>query len=373
MAAVPYSNTPCLDLALAIDTAQAQSAYQLGQYDLQDFIKSEENRNSGLVKAVQIDRLIDTGGKYLSPSEKGKFKVYAKKQICTPQTFTESPECSALVAGTTEPEPVGEDFYASEKIGFTFTVNHEEYKDKCYTADMAKERFLGEYKDQALSQIENFIISEIAKKIGKYNSQLGGVPNSGDTPVSANILNDYGTMNAQIFTALKLAFRRKKIQNKIKFFGDVSGVIASVVEGFAFASANQNGTDITKLNGVNNFGLSERLNEALDLAFPTATGDHILGVPYGSYQLIEYFNYDSEGSRVKYGTRGFFEKTTIDAFGWKWDVHMERNKCIDIFEFKKQIGLYSQPVIACADNLALNFLGGCGTADCTSMSALRNC
>lgn len=374
MAVVPYSNTPCLDLQLIAEQIQNEQSYQMGQYDVQNFIRSSENRNNGLFKAVQLNQLIDTDGKALSSAERGKFKVYYREQKCEVDAFTPTSECSNLTAGTGEPKPKGIDFLTDKKFGFKVTIKHEEYKDVCYTADMAKERIFAAYEDQMLNQIEEWIIGAIGANIGKYHSQAGGVPNSGDTPVSANLINDNGTLNPAIVTLLKQAFRRKKIRNKIKFFGDVAGVVARGVSALQYTIANfNNGTDVTKIIAQSEWGISEALNIALDDAFPTAKGDHILGVPYGSYQLVEWFDYKNT-YRVKFGEKGLpFEKSIMNVFGWDWDVHMERTKCDDIFEFKKLVGLFAQPKTACEDNLALNFLGACGASDCATMNALAIC
>lgn len=369
--AVAYSNTPCLHLQIAVEQATQESGYQVSDFGISDFLHSQENKSKGLVTAQQLNQLVDTQGRYLSSDAKGKFAVSYRKQKCEKPAFTATGDCATLTAGTGEDVPDMDEFTASKTIGFKVTVKHSEYRDKCYTSDMAKERIIEQYRDVVLAEFEEYYIQQIAANIGKYHSQAGGTPNSGDTPASATIINDGGTFNPAVVSLLKSAFKRKKIKNLIKFFGDTGGMIAQGLDALDFTIGNmQNGTDASKLS-AKMFGVSDQLNTVLDDEFPTATGDHILGIPFGAYQVFEWFSYVGRFEKL-FGQNGLpFEQKTMPLFGMKWDVNMERTKCDDIFEFTKTLGVYTQPLVACEDNLALNFLALCGAPNCTSNAALR--
>ena len=92
-----------------------------------------------------------------------------------------------------------------------------------------------------------------------------------------------------------------------------------------------------------------------------------MALPEYTYQLIQWNAFVGE-YEVPFNQRGFFEKTTMDLWGIKWDVFMNRSVCDDVFVFEANLGVISTipSDMACNDQNALLFLAGCGENDCAT-------
>ena len=358
-----YNNCPCLYIKATIDlmNPEEKGLYSTVNAGVFDFLVSAQNKGSF--------KQLKSTGKVANVLEKGAVYVEYYSQNCTPPTAGALNYCTLPTSVNTHGGKKTAKHFADVRVTWSFTINNETTRDKCYGFEEMKRDLIMANKFAVLSEIERKVQLEIEKYISGYKNQISPIT-SCTNPLTLPIINPKtGMLNPSVFGSMKQQFSKKKVNKPIHYFADESSFLTQTMSAMPHAVANSyGGFDLSKINP--NFHLADDLSDNLSTC---SVGDKILAIPQGQYQLINWNAFVDE-YEVPFGQRGFFEKTTMDLWGIKWDVFMNRDTCNDVFVFESNFGVIqtSPDDLACNDSNALLFLAGCGETDCNTFIDCQN-
>ena len=354
---LPYNNCPCLYVKGAIDlmNPEDKGIYSETNAGITQFLKSTANTKGF--------KQVDLKGKLANPLEKGAVYAEYYPQDCTPITDPALAYCTWPTSSNAHVGKKTVKHYTDIRVTWSFTINNESTRDKCFGYEEIQKDLIQANKGRVLKDIETKIQASIESTIGGYKNQISPIT-SCTNPLLLNVINDKTNMlNPSVFGQMKMQFAKKKINRPIHYFADESSFLTMALANQPQASFNSfGGYDLSKVNPL--FSVSDDLSTNLSTC---AVGDKILALPEYTYQLIQWNAFVGE-YEVPFNQRGFFEKTTMDLWGIKWDVFMNRSVCDDVFVFEANLGVISTipSDMACNDQNALLFLAGCGENDCAT-------
>ena len=357
-----YNNCPCLFVKGAVDqmTIEDKGLYSTTNAGLTAFLLSAQNKKG-------FTQLKNPAGKLANPLEKGAVYAEYYPQDCTPITDAAMEYCTLPTSSNVHQGKKTMKHYADIRVTWSYAINTESTRDECFGfAEIQRDLILAN-KDRVLKDIETKIQKAIT--IGGYKNQISPIT-SYTNPLTLNVVQPTtGLLNPAAFSLMKQQFSKKKIQRPIHYFADESSLLTLTMSQMPLSVINTyGGYDLSKINP--NFRVADDLSTNLNLS---AVGDKILAIPEYTYQLIQWNAFEGE-YEVPYNTRGHFEKTTMDLWGIKWDVFMNRTVCDDVYQFEANLGVICTVPedMACNDQKALLFLAGCGDTDCASIEDCQN-
>ena len=240
-------------------------------------------------------------------------------------------------------------------------------RDNCYSLDELKQELIASFKRTELYAFDKKIAESLLTAVGGYYGQTSPAT-SITAPKSIKVIDEHNNFNVSAFSLLENEFEKKDFIGDIQWFADRTGRMSIAAKNKKFAVANTTtGVDSSKLDVM--FDAVKGFNSYNPFG---SIDDHILGIPLGSYQLIEWYanagEYNQGATGIIPGTN--FYNTRMDLFGMTWDVKFERHGCDDLWFFTKNIGVVPIPTGACNDRLALHFLAACGDTSCAGLSAI---
>lgn len=353
-----YNNCPCLYIKATIDlmNPEEKGLYSTVNAGVFDFLVSTQNKGSF--------KQLKSTGKVANILEKGAVYVEYYSQDCTPTVTPALNYCTLPTSANTHSGKKTAKHFADIRVTWSFTINNESTRDKCYGPEEMKRDLILANKYAVLQEIETKVQKAIEDYISGYKNQISPIT-SCTNPLVLNVINPTtGMLNPSVFGQMKQQFSKKKVNKPIHYFADEASLLTLTMNAMPHAVANTNGGfDVSKINP--NFHVADNLSDNLSTCL---AGDKILAVPQGQYQVINWNAFVDE-YEVPFGQRGFFEKTTMDLWGMKWDVFMSRDTCNDVFVFESNFGVIQTAPddLACLDQNALMFIAGCGDVDCASL------
>lgn len=361
--AVPYNNCPCLYVKGSIDLMNPadKGLYSETNAGILQFLTSQANKGSF--------KQVDMKGKLANPLEKGAVYSEYYPQDCTPITDPELAYCTLPSSSNAHLGKSTVKHYTDIRVTWSFVINNEATRDKCFGYEEIQKDLIQANKARVLKDIETKIQQSLEATIGGYKNQISPIT-SCTNPLLINVIDPTTNMlNPSAFGQMKMQFSKKKVSRPVHYFADESSYLTLALANQPQASFNSfGGYDLTKVNPL--FSVSDNLSDTLSTC---AVGDKILGIPQYTYQLIQWNAFVGD-YEVPFNQRGFFEKTTMDLWGIKWDVFMNRDICDDVFVFEANLGVICTipEDMACDDQKALMFLAGCGTSDCATLADCKN-
>lgn len=355
---------PCLELQQIIDNFEPSTRLRQ-ETPVYNFLKSKENVDASGVE-IPLDQF---NGKYADANKKGKVKFTYFPEVCDlPSGNIKNDWCAPVVSTNGDTGEITREFHTDLHVNFDFVLDYDGQHDKCYDVQKVKKILIDARKRAKLKELEKVVTESLLTSPGKYAGQVVG--NSLTNPYSINVLSTNSQLIPAAIAAMENEFYKKEFQGAVKWFGDVSGYLATAVNNKKYsADNNSQGTSVENVKidfnpvfGFNNYdGL-------------TAGSDHAIGVPLGAYRLIEY--YDNQGE-YNQGKSGFLPgrtsyRTIMELWGEEWDVKVTRTDCKDHFFFQKRMGVLPVPNGLCMDKLLLHFITGCGAFDCEALLPFIN-
>ena len=363
----PTSSTafkPCLHLQQILDKLEPETRVRQ-ETPVVDFLLSQQNVAASGV-TIPLNQF---NGKYADANKKGLVKFTYFKEVSTLESDAIKDDwCAAVTSTNGDADEQTDEIYTDLGVNFDIVLDYDGQHDVCYNVEKVKSILIDARKRVKLKELEKVVTQSLTQSAGAYAGQLVG--NSLSNPYSINVVNDFSQLNPAAINAMQNEFYKKEFSGDVKWFGDAAGYLAAGISNKQFGAPNTfQGTDATKLAidfaGV--FGFNQYTGFA-------AGADHVLGIPYGSYRLIEYF--DNQGD-YNQGKSGFLPgrtsyRTIMELWGMEWDVKVTRTDCKDHFFFQKRMGVLPVPTGAYFDKLALHFAAGCGAFNCESLTPLIN-
>ena len=358
-----YNNCPCLYMKGAIDlmNPEDKGIYSGTNAGVFNFLTSSANRR-GFSQ-------VDMQGKVADPLEKGAVYSEYYPQDCA---IIEEPALEYCKLPSSPNEHGGKKtvkHYTDIRVTWSYKINNESTRDKCFGYEEIQNDLIQAKKAMVLKDIEAKIQKSIEGTIGGYKNQISPIT-SCTNPLLIKVINEKTNMlNPFAFGQMKMQFSKKKVNRPIHYFADESSFLTLALGSQSQTSPNSfGGYDLSKFNPL--FSVADDLSANLSTC---AAGDKILAIPEYTYQLIQWNAFVGK-YEMPFGQRGFFEKTTIDLWGIKWDTFMTRDVCVDTFVFEANLGVICTipEDMACNDQKALMFLAGCGDNDCATNVDCQN-
>jgi len=351
----------CLNLQVSIDAIQAEKNYAKSAKGLTEILVSNEN------KGVFAQYMTDSKGALPDPAKKGRVYVDYYPQLCSFSSASAVDRCSLPTSGTAHVGKSLDEHKADLRTTFSVEINRDDFRDKCYGAEDAKRDLFVARKDVVMKDIENKLIAALSAQIGGYKNQTSPVT-SLTNPLTVNVLNTAGQLNTSAFGIMKQQFKKKKVDAPIHYLAGTGSLFEMGVDSIPYGVANTTtGTDVNKISGK--YHISEDLNSDTTLAAATGASK-IIAIPEGTYQLITW-NANVGKYEELFAQSGYrWEKSTVDMWGFTWDVYIQRTVCSDIYTFELNYGLikWIADAAVCSDRSALSFVEGCGVEDCSTLA-----
>lgn len=364
-----YNNCPCLYVKGAIDlmTNEEKGIYSSVNAGILDFLKSRENVGT-------FKQIANADGKLANALEPGAVYVEYYPQQCADIIDTPIDRCSLPTSTNVHTGKKVAKHIADIKVTWSFAINNEATRDKCFGFEEIKNDLIGANKYRVMREVERKLQLAIEPTIAGYKNQISPIT-SCTNPLPINVIQPSQTLlnpmslDPASLNLMKQQFTKKKINRPIHYFTSPEGLLATAMANMPLATFNSfGGYDLTKVNPM--VHISDDLSDNLSTC---AVGDKILAIPTETYQLIQW-NAFVGAYEVPFGTRGFFEHTTMDLWGLKWDVQMSREQCLDVFKFEANLGVINNVPsdLGCYDQNALMFLAGCNQNDCSTLIDCQN-
>jgi len=355
---------PCFAVQQYInaDTDLNGANYLSPETPFYNFLTSARNKNASTAKIIQ-----NFNGKYKNAAKLGEVNIQYYEEECEPQDEITVNRCSDNTTTVTHNGRVTKQFYTDLSHTISFKMNRDGNRDNCYSLDELKQELIASFKRTELYAFDKKIAESLLTAVGGYYGQTSPAT-SITAPKSIKVIDEHNNFNVSAFSLLENEFEKKDFIGDIQWFADRTGRMSIAAKNKKFAVANTTtGVDSSKLDVM--FDAVKGFNSYNPFG---SIDDHILGIPLGSYQLIEWYanagEYNQGATGIIPGTN--FYNTRMDLFGMTWDVKFERHGCDDLWFFTKNIGVVPIPTGACNDRLALHFLAACGDTSCAGLSAI---
>ncbi len=354
---------PCLELQQILDKLDSSTRVRT-ETPVIDFLMSQKNVDASGI-TIPLDQF---NGKYADSNKKGLVKFTYFKEVCSDASGSIKEDwCAAITSTNGDVDEQTDEFYTDLGVNFDIVLDYDGQHDVCYNVDKVKAILIDARKRVKLKELEKVVTQSLTTTLGKYSGQSVG--NSLSNPYVINVVNDFSQLNPAAITAMQNEFYKKEFSGDVKWFGDVAGYLATGINNKAYSAPTAAGTDASKLSmdfaGV--FGFNNYSGFA-------AGADHVVGIPYGSYRLMEYFYNQGDYNQ---GKQGFLPgrtsyRTVMELWGMEWDVKVTRTDCKDHFFFQKRMGVLPVPNGLCVDKLGLHFAAGCGAFNCEALTPMIN-